>query len=247
MKRILNIIFSVCFPALIWAGPATTAKADSAYTAQNYELAIQLYSSLLSENYHSATLYYNLGNAYFKSNELGEAIWAYHKAQKIDPSRKDIAYNLQFASGLTKDKIEYVQSGIGQWFSALIYGRQVNFWAWVCILFSVFAAVAWYLYRESLSKSMRSIYVLGLGICFSLMAFSFIAGISQYYRITSIDQGIVTDSFLNVYTAPQTNDTPAFELHEGARFEVLAIEGDWIHIELNKNQGWVEKDKTLLF
>lgn len=81
-------------------------EANSAYTATNYNEAIDLYHEILSLGMESYKLYYNLGNAYFKENNIAMAIVNYKRAQRLAPSNSDIAHNLAIADGLTVNRIE---------------------------------------------------------------------------------------------------------------------------------------------
>ena len=68
----------------------------TAYQNNQYELAIQNFEQILSKDWESSTLYYNLGNAYYKSEMLGQAIWAYEKGLQLEPNDNDLRHNLIF-------------------------------------------------------------------------------------------------------------------------------------------------------
>ena len=67
---------------------------NSQYNDANYLTAIELYESILDDGFESAALYYNLGNAYFRQNYIGQSIWAYNKANKLNSRDKDLAISL---------------------------------------------------------------------------------------------------------------------------------------------------------
>jgi hypothetical protein len=73
-------------------------KAEKAYEVKNYKEAILAYETILKEGLTSYKLYYNLGNAYFKNNELGKAIYNYELANKLQPNNKDVKTNLKIAN-----------------------------------------------------------------------------------------------------------------------------------------------------
>src|ERR1044072_673873 len=72
-------------------------SANAAYAAGKYEKAIQLYQKIEAENTVSAGLYFNLGNAYYKTNNTGKAILYYERAKMLDPDDEDINVNLKLA------------------------------------------------------------------------------------------------------------------------------------------------------
>ena len=86
------------------ANAATKAEADSAYVNSNYQEAIKVYESLLNQG-ESAELYYNLGNAYYRTENITRAVLNYERALLLSPGDGDIRFNLQIARSKTIDKI----------------------------------------------------------------------------------------------------------------------------------------------
>lgn len=105
MKRHLIYIIGIfcCFSTLnaqntVFADStivSTKAMADSAYAAADYATAVHIYEQLLSEHGESAEVYYNLGGAYYKMNEIARSILNYERALLLDPSDADIKFNLE--------------------------------------------------------------------------------------------------------------------------------------------------------
>ena len=83
---------------------ASKAAADSAYVNGNYQEAIKGYESLLKQG-ASAELYYNLGNAYYRTENITRAVLNYERALLLSPGDGDIRFNLQIARSKTIDKI----------------------------------------------------------------------------------------------------------------------------------------------
>ena len=77
-----------------------------AYKNGQYELAIQNFEQILSKDWESSTLYYNLGNAYYQMNDISNSIWSYEQCLKLDPFNKDAEYNLKLANINVRDKID---------------------------------------------------------------------------------------------------------------------------------------------
>ena len=84
------------------------AVANEAYKQKNYQNAIHSYSDLVSLGYQSPTLYYNIGNAYFKSEQLAKSILWYERALRLAPSNEDILHNLAFANNQIIDEMDIV-------------------------------------------------------------------------------------------------------------------------------------------
>ncbi len=242
---LLNIILLFCFAAT--ADQSIIERADSAYEAHNYSLSIDLYTQVLADQKKSASIYYNLGNAYFKNNELGKSIWAYQKAKKIDPQQEDISFNLNYVSNLTKDKIEQNESGISKWMAKVFFGHSINFWAILAILFIVISALFFYLFKITIPKNRRGVYLITSVVAVFFSISTFTLAVLHKAHITQLTHGIITDSVVKVRTAPTKEDGIAFELHEGAKFTFKQTDGDWHRIKVGKNEGWILKEKALLY
>ena len=99
---------TVLLALLLWLPLAsraiTKANADSAYARQQYQQAIKDYEELLGDGV-SAELYYNLGNAYYRTDNITRAVLNYERALLLSPGDGDIRFNLQMARSKTIDKI----------------------------------------------------------------------------------------------------------------------------------------------
>lgn len=104
----------------------------------------------------SAGLYYNMGNAYFKSGKIGSAILYYNKAQRLAPLNSDIDYNLTVANTYTRDNIGNVpQFFARRWIDGLRSALSSNTWAWLSVLFFGLLSVGALLYLLPLSLAAR--------------------------------------------------------------------------------------------
>jgi len=112
------------------------SKAEKAYNNKNYKEAIDCYESFIKEGLSSYKLHYNLGNAYYKNNEIGKAIYNYELANKLQPNNRDIKTNLKIANEKTIDKIESKENFfIIALKSGIVNSLSTNGWAW----FSIFS------------------------------------------------------------------------------------------------------------
>ena len=101
----LLIIFA-CFCNSLFSNNELQFLAEKQYADKNYKQAIESYETLIKQGYTSFKLHYNLGNAYYKNNEVGLAIYHYELANKINPNSEDVKINLHLANEKTIDKIE---------------------------------------------------------------------------------------------------------------------------------------------
>ena len=81
-------------------------QGNTAYNEGDYQKAISLYEQTLKMGQHSAALYFNLGNAYYRLNKVAQSIYYFEKAKQLNPKDEDIQINSAFAQNMTIDAIE---------------------------------------------------------------------------------------------------------------------------------------------
>ena len=79
-------------------------QADSAYASADYETAVKLYGELAEQNL-TADVCYNLGCAYYRIDDIAHSVLWFERALKLNPSDKDVLFNLELARTKTIDKI----------------------------------------------------------------------------------------------------------------------------------------------
>jgi tetratricopeptide (TPR) repeat protein len=110
-------------------------QANEAYQSNNYEEAVALYTKVLDLQYESASLFYNIGNAYFKSGENARALLWLERAQRLDPNNEDINHNIAFVQQKLIDKIEVLpELFIVKWWNACSNLFTGNKWATISIV-----------------------------------------------------------------------------------------------------------------
>ena len=124
MKRILPIILmALAFNLHAQSPEALVQKGNDAYNRSHYDTAIAAYTAVLDAGYESATLYYNLGNAYYRQEEYGQSILNYERALRLKPNYRDAKQNLDLVCSKTEDEIAPLpELFIVQW------GRSIISW-----------------------------------------------------------------------------------------------------------------------
>ena len=82
--------------------PPAFESANKLYEEGKFAEAAAAYQKLAQSGQVSAALYFNLGNAFFKSSQNGRAIAAYRQAEQLNPRDPDLRANLQFARNQTQ-------------------------------------------------------------------------------------------------------------------------------------------------
>ncbi|MBO7416378.1 MAG: tetratricopeptide repeat protein [Bacteroidaceae bacterium] len=220
----------------------SAADADSAYIQGDYLTAIDLYQEVLRNEGVSATLCMNLGNSYFKLDEIAQAILWYERAYLLDPSDDDVKFNLELARTRTVDKVTPKnQLFIVVWFRNLVAALDINTWAVLTLLFFFVAALMAGVFLLSRKVSLKKI-----SFAFSLFFFvfsilSFIFASTQRSNIVNRDTAIIVSPSVTVKSTPSDSGTDLFIIHEGRKVDILdSSMKEWVEIRLEDgNTGWV--------
>ena len=239
---ILGLSFIICLLSSALAVAQTKAEADSAYVQGNYQRAIELYSSLLAEG-QSADLYYNLGNAYYRTEEITQAILAYERALLLAPGDADVRFNLQLARTKTVDKmVPQSEFFVVTWYRALVNQTSVDGWATLSLVMLALAIVLVLLYLFSRPLWLRKIGFFGGLLALLLFLMANLFAWQQKQTLTHRDGAIVTGSAVPVKSTPAASGTDLFILHEGTKVTITDdTMQDWKEIRMPDGKvGWVE-------
>lgn len=226
----------------VTCGAVTKADADSAYVQGNYQKAIELYSTLLKEG-QSADIYYNLGNAYYRTEEITQAILAYERALLLSPGDADIRFNLQLARTKTIDKmVPQSEFFVVTWYRSLVNQMSVDGWAYTSLVLLALTIILALLYLFSSPVWLRKVGFFGglLTLLFFVLANLF--AWQQKQTLMHRDGAIVTGSAVSVKSTPAASGTDLFILHEGTKVIVTDdTMSDWREIRMPDGKvGWVE-------
>ncbi len=217
-------------------------EANERYKKAEYQAAIEKYELVLKSNFVSGELYFNLGNAYFKTNQIPMAILCYERAKKLMPGDEDVEFNLSIANLKIVDKIEVMpRLFFYRWADSVINIFNCDGWAIAGISSLLIAVLLFVLFRVSEREGIRKLFFyLGLVLLvFTIKSFWF-ANI-QYKAATGENTAIIFTPTLNVKSSPDANGTNLFVLHEGTKVQLLDKVGEWSKIKLSSGfQGWVE-------
>ena len=125
-------------------------QGNTLYNDGNYTLAIEKYQSILDNGKHSAELYFNLGNAYYKLNNIAPSIYYYEKALQLAPNDKDILNNIAFARNMTIDDIATIpEIGFSKFVNSITNMMSFDAWAMMAVGFLILFVVLFLSYYFS--------------------------------------------------------------------------------------------------
>ncbi len=211
------------------------------YKAQNYQEAISTWKKIIDNGQHSAEVYFNLGNAYYKLNKIGPAIYFYEKALQLNPADKDIKTNLQFAQNARVDVIEPLPKTLFQkWYNTLSSILTFDGWAVASVVFSFAFSLLFLLYYFSFSEGKKRLFFLSSMLFLFLFTGSFLLAFLTYSDSQNNHPAIVFTESTQVKTEPNMGSETAFTLHEGTKIQLLEEEDNWARIQIeNGKEGWI--------
>lgn len=244
MKHILIIaLYCILFP--FTSNAETDARMQQALAncqEGNYEAAITTYESILSEGRESATLYYNLGYAYYKNASLGRAILNFERAKRLAPNDPDVASNLEQAYSLTDQMQTLEPVFFVRWWTAFTDMMSSDGWAvtFVVIFILVLLGVSAFLFADAVALRKAGFFSAIIFFFVGVMALTI--SINKKNAITDGEEAIIMSASVTLTTSPDKNGSQMAVLHEGTHLVIVSELGEWIEVQLKDgNIGWLRK------
>ena len=220
----------------------TKAMADSAYVESDYATAIHIYEQLIATHGESSEVYYNLGGAYYKIDDIAHSILNYERALLLDPSNDDIKFNLELARSKAVDKNALVtELFYMRWFRDFSSMMSADSWSRVAILCFIIliSSLALFIFSKK-RKTKKIIFTFALLSLLCCVCANVIAS-GQTAKLKHRENAIIMEPSVTVRSTPSVNGTELFVLHEGKK---VKIKDDsmkaWKEIEIEDgNIGWL--------
>ncbi len=213
------------------------------YQNKQYGKAIESYTKLIDEGYSGTSLFYNLGNSYYREGKIGYAVLYYQKALKLSPGDGDVQHNLAIANTKTVDKINTMpQFFLFQWWESLLAFFPLSGWTYLAYVFYIFLllSIGIYFFVKN-SKLQKYLFFSGSGSLLLLIITSVLL-VVNLNRQLNIKNGVVVSSIVNVKVSPDATSNDAFIVHEGLKVREEDSVDNWIKIRLNDGkEGWMPK------
>lgn len=211
------------------------------YSSGNYKEAADVWTGIYNTGYRSTSLNYNIANAYFKLQDIPQAILFYERAYLLDPTNEDINYNLQIARTLIVDRFQEIpELFFIRWYNLIALLLTSNQWAYISISSFVLCLVLLSLYIFS------STYLYKVSGFWLALLFLFISSSSlifsqrNKYLVHDSHKAIIFSPAISGKSSPDPSGTDLFVLHEGTKVAIEDEVGDWFEIRLSDgNKGWV--------
>ncbi len=238
-----NILYLFLLISQVFFAQGRFEAGNALYQKGQYKEAAQVYENIIKEDkLHSAELYFNLGNCYYKLNQVAPSIYNYEKALVLKPNDPATLNNLKFAKKLTIDEIKEVPKvGFAKLIQNFTSIFDYNTWAKIAVgigFVFLLAFIGYYFSNRTLAKR---IYFVGMFILLVALLLAIAAGMSEKSHFDNDRVAIVFSEMSEVRSEPQKAGAAIILLHEGAKVYVLETVGGWKKIELTDGtQGWID-------
>ncbi len=249
MKKVLIILLALSVNLSLFASKSSSVDelfkmANEKYKTGKYTDAVRLYENILKKGIKNGYVYYNLGNAYFKTKELGKAILCYERAKIYLPDDKDVNYNLRYAKLMRVDRFKKESPNPFTVILLFVYNLfSINT---LCVLSVIFLFVlsgiflGRWLWRGNMHLN-NILYKLFPYVGGVFLFFVLLLGI-KIFVVESYNYAVVLEKEIDVKSGPGKEYTVMFNLHEGTKVNIKKISGNWLFITTpNGFSGWVKK------
>lgn len=241
MKKFLLILLLNCQIVSAQSADELFEKGNEQYKLEQYDLALKTYQQIDSLGFISSELFYNLGNCYYKLNEVAPAIFNYEKALMIDPLNEDASNNLIFAKRLTIDNIEELPKTVLQKLDeAFVKKLSYNQWAIASVVLSILGCSLFLLFYFSYASGRKRFFFVTSMISFLLLIATISFSYKEYSFAQKNIQAIIFAEETEIKSAPTLNGENIFKLHEGTKVKVLDTVDNWKKIKIADGKiGWI--------
>jgi len=222
-------------------------QANTLYQQKQYNQAIELYQNIINNNEHAWEIYYNLANAYYKTNKNTLAIYYYEKALLLYPNNSDIKNNLTLANLRKTDKIEEMPTPFYiQWKTAIVQLLSMDGWARMSVLtiaITIILGLVFLLTKQIVIKKIS--FYFGI-VMFIFSVASLTIAQHKYMAIKQPTTAIIFNPTVQIKSTPDAAGIDLFILHEGTKVYLIETVNNWYRIRISDgNDGWIEAEKIM--
>lgn len=219
-------------------------QANQFYRTGDYKNAVELYEKIIAHGYETPDLYFNLGNAYYKLDNLPASILNYERAKKLSPLDEDINFNLKLVNLKVVDKIEPLpQLFFVEWWISIKNIFSADKWGMLGIGSLWLSIFLWVFFRISRKSIIRRLtfFIGSFFILLSILAV--FLSYQQYQNESTHNFAIVFSPSVAVKSSPDERGTDLFILHEGVKIEIMDAVGNWKKFKLADGKvGWIPEE-----
>ena len=244
MKKIVVIIYLI-FSGIVFSQTNNNEYFNNGldlYNNGKYKEAIAQFKLIIENGEHSEALYFNLGNSYYKINDIANSVYFFEKALKLNQKNNDVLNNLAYSQNMLIYKTgNRPKNQISEFLNDVSKTLNVNQWLMIGFVFLYLFLVTFLLYfLNTKTMSKKNYFTLSL-IFFSFSVVFFFNGINKFENNKNMVSAIIFEKKIDFRTEPNYRSEVIFNLHEGTKVIIKEELNEWGLVEISDgNKGWIE-------
>ncbi len=218
------------------------------YQAGQFFEAIESFEKILEQKLESFETYYNLGNAYFKTNQLPSAIYYYEKALQIRPHNEDALHNLALTNSLIHKESQIVPEAFHIRFANKTMKLfSPNGWAVAGVVFFTLTLVCIVFFLlQTNTRIKRFLFYLSMtGVLITSGTWYF--GDRVYKSIVEPNHAIIMVVSAGIKSSPDKSSADVYVAPSGTKVKIISKLGDWYEVRVpDGNKGWILSETVRL-
>ena len=222
------------------------SEANNLYNNSKYQKSIEIYFQILDSGVHSTELYYNLGNSFYKLNDISNSILFYEKSLKLDPTDRDVINNLKMVNNAIIDDITKIpEPFINNQLNKLSNNFSYSTWGLISIIFSFLFLIIFVLYFFSKKPIVKRTSFAFLFILSLLIGSTLKISLDTYEKNYLEKYAIIFSSKIEIKAEPNLRSENLLTLHAGTKVKIInTFNDEWVKIKLvNGQEGWISKNE----
>lgn len=249
------IILFILIPLITLSVHATNKveEAETLYNQKNYIAAIDAYNQIISADsslvttspLQAATIYYNLGNCYYRVKDFAKAVFSYQQSLRLNPSDKDAQFNLQLTQSKLQDQFDEPSASLFViMLRSVMFSNSATAWGYTSLLLLMLASVSFYLFRNKrikimLNKIAFATSILSFALALMTICFAYVEHNHPY----PAHQAVILQT-TQAYSTPSATSKTICELHSGVLINIITTQDDgWLQVQLPDNATcWIRSN-----
>lgn len=252
-----TVIFAFIGIAALWSAAhagegersiqAVFSDANSYYEKGEYAKALEGYRAIMARDAESGNLYYNMGNAYFKLDDLANAILYYERAKRLTPHDADLKSNLEHALSFVEDSA--ASGGKSSWIEFLqnltsaLNIDQLAVLLWLLLLFAALLFSVKVVFHRHVKRRL----VLPIAVTIVTVSFLMVSFLARAYEDQFRRGAVVMAKEAECRFEPFDQSTAYFKVRTGDKVFVLVSRESWSKIRRpDGKMAWIKNDAIQL-
>lgn len=244
IKGLLFLLFAILCTESHAQSEVLFEKATEAYNEGEFEKAISFYDDILKNGKHSAELYFNLGNCYYKMDEIGPSIYYYEKALLLQPNDSEIKNNLGFAQNMKLDAIDEIpKTAMKRFHDSLVLAFSPDQWGYFAVAMIILFVLGFITYYILYEATHKRIAFIAANAALFIAIFCIIMGYLGIRNQKLQNPAIIFEREVVITSEPNERSEKVFALHEGTKVNVLESLESWSKVRIADGQtGWMPSE-----